>query len=294
MATWRRASPAAPSSLSARMGTLAAGTGWGEAKLRRSTRPALEQFRQELGAAAPDDDALRPIIGALGGLPLALHLAAGHLQCGRDAGRLPAAAAPAGAVAGADQPGRSQLPRAQPQPAGGRLRAVAGGAGAGGGSPRPAPQHGWTAFQALGYGPAAGFGESLGAAIAGLDEEDFADLARTACALSLLDRVTRGGGTAFRLHPLLAELGRADAPRTRRWPGSPAGSASGCRSRQQEEWRWNEVHAETAALLDWLPLVPPAERVRVERAGRRFAITPVPSTPGGGSARRRWPMTDRR
>ena len=133
------------------------------------------------------------------------------------------------------------------------------------------------AFAALGYGPAAGFGESLGAAIAGFDSDTFADLARAACALSLLDRVPRPDGTAFRLHPLLAELGRkgtdgaAVLARITEWfcerlPMRPTEATN----------RWNEVHAETAALLDWLQQVPPSDRQTVERAGSRFAINTGP------------------
>jgi len=264
--------------LSARMSTLAAGTGWGEAKLASfDEAEALEQFAQELGATAPDAGTLRRIAAALGGLPLALHLAAGHLQTGETA---------EGFLKLLRREGVSLQPinRADPsfqERSRTRLDAVfvlslaalERAAEAGG---RPAAA--WRAgFEALGWAAAAGFGESLGAAIAGLDEDDFADLARTACALSLLDRVPRGDASAFRLHPLLGEFGRARADRDttvaritgwfcERLPKPAAGEA----------WRWNEVHAETAALLEWLSLVPAAERRRVERAGSWMAINTGP------------------
>ena len=68
---------------SARISTLAGSGWWREVTLgllRRGT--GLDQLRQELGDAAPADARLRPLIGALGGLPLALHLAAGYLRWG--------------------------------------------------------------------------------------------------------------------------------------------------------------------------------------------------------------------
>jgi len=258
---------------SARMGTLAAGTGWGEAVLSAfGEEDALAQLRAELGAAAPADDKLRPVIAALGGLPLALHLAAGHLQGGET---------PASFLKLLRRQGLSLAPLSPADPSfrersHNRLEAVFAlslaalrRAAEACGQPAAA----WAAaFHALGYGPAAGFGESLGAALAGLGEDDFADLTRAAGALSLLERVPRGGGTAFRLHPLLAELGRGKVAQEEavarmtgwfcdRLPMPEAG----------EESRWNEVHAETAALLEWLALVPPAERLRVVRVGGRFA-----------------------
>ncbi|QLH38847.1 MAG: hypothetical protein HWD60_07760 [Defluviicoccus sp.] len=102
-------------------------------------------------------------------------------------------------------------------------------------------------------------------------------MARAAVRLSLLERLARPDGPAFRLHPLLAELGRSRADGTAaiarmtdwfcaRLPEPSDG----------EQWRWNEVHVETPALLDWLGHVPAAERVRVERAGSWFAINTGP------------------
>ena len=260
--------------LSARMSTLAAGTGWGETKLSAfDETDALQQFRQELGGAVPDDSALRPIIGALGGLPLALHLAAGHLQAGET---------PQSFLKLLRRQGLSLAPISKADPSfrersHTRLEAIFALSLAALGRAAEAcgrPAQSWTAaFHALGYGPAAGFGESLGAAIAGLDEDEFADLARAACALSLLDRVPRDGATAFRLHPLLAELGRSGALREdtvgritdwfcERLPEPAAGEA----------WRWNEVHAETAALLDWLPQVPEAKRLDVSFIAIHYAV----------------------
>ena len=91
--------------------------------------------------------------------------------------------------------------------------------------------------------------------------------------LSLLERVARsGGGNAFRLHPLLAELGRARArndPVIDRMTGwflerLPAGG-------EDQGRRWGEVHDETAVLIEWLPQVPAAERRQIVEAAMRYA-----------------------
>ncbi|MFO1118682.1 MAG: hypothetical protein U1E38_00610 [Rhodospirillales bacterium] len=123
---------------------------------------ALAQLHAELGAAAPADDALRPVIGVPGGCRWRCIRRRGtcraarrrRASCGCCAGR---------AVAGAAQPRRSQLRWERSH---NRLEAVfalaAGGAGTGGGGARLLAAVRDGAFHALGYGPAAGFGESLG------------------------------------------------------------------------------------------------------------------------------------
>jgi tetratricopeptide (TPR) repeat protein len=132
----------------------------------------------------------------------------------------------------------------------------------------------WLAgFAALGHAPATGFGESLGAAISGLSPEIFDDLAIAAARLSLLDRVPREPSSALRLHPLLAELVRPRADKdavtaritewfVARFPGGG----------EEQGRRWGEIQEEIAALTEWLTRVPPADRVRVERAGALYAI----------------------
>ncbi|MFO1120199.1 MAG: hypothetical protein U1E38_08955 [Rhodospirillales bacterium] len=94
--------------------------------------------------------------------------------------------------------------------------------------------------------------------------------------MSLLDRVRgKGGAVVFRLHPLLAEVGAKDAgdavlARMTDWfcARLPRDGDQG--------GRWRDIHAEPAALIDWLTRVPASERVRIERAGSRFAITNGP------------------
>jgi tetratricopeptide (TPR) repeat protein len=137
----------------------------------------------------------------------------------------------------------------------------------------PEGQRWLTAFAALGCAPAAGFGESLGAAVSGLQPAAFEDLALDAARLSLLDRAPRGAGTAFRLHPLLAELLRSRADkeaavaRITDWfvERLPVGG-------DDQGRRWREVNDENAALAEWLAQIPPGEAARVERAGSGYAI----------------------
>ena len=137
-------------------------------------------------------------------------------------------------------------------------------------------------FLHLGHAPAAGFGASLGAALCDLPDLGFEDLAVTACRLSMLEAIppAERQDRAYRLHPLLAELLRdrggpeAEAralARTTDWfcarlPKLPYGQED------EQGRRWKEVQAETPALLAWLPRVPADDRVRVERAGSKFAI----------------------
>jgi hypothetical protein len=132
----------------------------------------------------------------------------------------------------------------------------------------------WLAgFSALGYAPATGFGESLGAAIAGLSADTFEDMTLAATQLSLLDRVRRGVVGAYRLHPLLADLVRPrvdkDTAFSRITDWFVARLPEGGEDQGQ---RWREIGSEIAALTEWLARVPPTDRVRVERAGSFYAM----------------------
>jgi predicted MPP superfamily phosphohydrolase len=132
-------------------------------------------------------------------------------------------------------------------------------------------------FFALGHAPAAGFGRSLGAAISGLSEARFGQLVAAATRLSVLHRVS-GPKDRWTLHPLLAELvrprssGDAVLERMTDWfierlPELPAGQ-----EKLQGE-RWDEVHAEVATLVTLLPRVPKKALARVEQAGSGYAMT---------------------
>jgi tetratricopeptide (TPR) repeat protein len=256
---------------SARYCGVGSAAGWGQVEVLPFTDDdALAQLRAELGVDAPHQQDWPELVAALGRLPLALHLAAGHLREGdRPAQFLKRLRAKGLALDYVDPADPVFLQRSRALLTDtfdlsiAVLRRAGGDAWADG-------------LYALGWGAAAGFGESLGAAIAGLDADAFDDMARAAARLSLLERLARGDGTAIRLHPLLAELGRARADREAtiarmtNWFCERLPEAAGL------EGRWTEVHAETASLLDWLPLVPEEERTGVERAGSWFAINSGP------------------
>ena len=253
---------------SARVTTLGTDTWWRTVPLQSfDDDTALDQLARELELAEPQRDVLGPLVQALGGLPMALHLAAGHLRFGETPesflALLRGKGLAIGPVSRADPTFRERSRQLLSGTFDLSLNALAREGG-----------EGWRiALHALGFAPAAGFGESLGAAIAGLSVAEFGHLRRAAGALSLLDRVPRGkAGTAFHLHPLLAELGRgrvdkdAVIDRMTEWfvARLPEGG-------EEQGQRWQEVHEETAALIEWLPQVPEPDRARVQRTGRQFA-----------------------
>jgi hypothetical protein len=72
--------PGCPLVVSARFRGLGLGAGWREVEIAPfDAAVALEQLRAELGPEAPGQDSWPALAAALGCLPLALHLAAGHL-----------------------------------------------------------------------------------------------------------------------------------------------------------------------------------------------------------------------
>jgi hypothetical protein len=255
--------PGCPLMFSARLRGLGADAGWREVVISPfDTATALDQLRAELGDAAPGQEGWPALAEALGCLPLALHLAAGHLRRDyRAEAFLRRLHAKNLAMTGADpaDPTFRQRSRALLSESFelslDALRLEGGADGAL-----------WLAgFSALGHAPATGFGESLGAAISGLPREAFEDMVLAAAQLSLLDRVPRDAGTAYRLHPLLAELvrARADAAaagaRMTEWfvERTPEGGE------EDQGLRWKEVYGEWEAMIQWLEQVPPEECVRV-------------------------------
>ena len=133
-----------------------------------------------------------------------------------------------------------------------------------------------TAFAAFAHAPPAGVGASLAAAMTGLSRSDFLRVAMTATHLSVLDRAATDP-PRWRLHPLVAELVRqpVDAEpafaRMTDWFVARLPEESEADSRPQGE-RWNEVHAETAALVDWLGRVPSDGMPRVVKSGSWYAM----------------------
>ncbi len=240
---------------------------------------ALEQLWTELErepATPQEGQEHRNLVAALGALPLAIHLAAGYLRHGGTAagllGKLHVKGLRvepfhrAGVVAEGSQEARTIL-TASVEISLEILTAELG----------EAASHLLAGLRALGHAPLTGFGRSLGAALAGLGEDEMEELVVHAQRLSLLLPVSRNERPdgAWRIHPMIAELlregsDRAEAHRMTEWfvarlPRLPHGQ-------ETEQGRaWGEVNAEHLALAAWLPLVPPAERARVRTAGREYA-----------------------
>ncbi len=231
---------------------------------------SLRQLAAELGRDAAGQADWPTLADALGHLPLALHLAAGYLQRGASAeASLQRLRARNLSLTGAhpnDPTFHQRYNELLSDTFNRSLDALRQEGCAEGDA--------WLAgFAAFGHLPATGFGAGLGAAVAGLAPDGFAEMSEVAAGLSLLERVPRGAGSTFRLHPLLAELLRSRAEREAalarmtEWflARLPQGG-------DDQGRRWQEIHDEVAALTEWLAQIPPADRVRVERAGSRYAI----------------------
>jgi len=259
---------ACPVAVSGRFQHLGESAGWSRIPLQPfEENAALDQLGQELelGAPAAAKD-YGELVRVLGYLPLAIHLAAGHLRAGRSvAGFLSLLRQKGLHLEHPDPADPNRLLSATFELSLDLLREQLGTD-----ADRLLP-----AFHALGHGPANGFGASLGAALAGLNATDFEELAVQAHTLSLLDQVPEG--ESWRLHPLLAELLRPRAEETavlarmtgwflERLPEDTAGQEA------KQGRCWDEIHREQAALVEWLARVPEADWARVERAGSWFAM----------------------
>jgi tetratricopeptide (TPR) repeat protein/predicted MPP superfamily phosphohydrolase len=266
--------------ISGRLEGLGGAARWGQVKLRPfDAGTALAQLDAEMAGETVDRHALPELARALGYLPLALHLAAGHLRTGLSA---------AGFLDTLRRRGLDLEPADPADPVfQHRSRAIL--------SEtfdlsldllrREAKEEGepWlTAFSALGHGPAAGFGLCLGAAIAGLPEPEFERLAVLAGRLSLLERVLReSAATTWRLHPLPAELlchrceqqpviARMSDWFIERMPELESGQED------EQGRRWREVQGETPALIEWLARVPLSERAAIADKAYSFAANAGP------------------
>jgi tetratricopeptide (TPR) repeat protein len=256
---------------------LGTASGWVKLVLEPFSEPvALEQLEAE-GCAARDEverDAQRRLVRALGGLPLAIHLAAGHLREGRSAAWLMENLRARGLdreLHGSAEPvldserSRALVQRSL-EVSLERLREEL----------EPDGERLFGAFATLGYAPPGGVGRSLGAAMGGLGESDFDDLIARAARLGLVAVVVMGGQPRIQVHPELGGLlqgkvaevqviHRATAWFVERLAALPRG-------RELEQGsQWREVQAETDALALWLPRVPDEDLVKVESAGSTYA-----------------------
>ena len=154
---------------------------------------ALEQLRAELEPEAPGQESWPALAAALGSLPLALHLAAGH--CVQIIGRGFLRRLRAKNLALTSATGRSDLPGAQPRALSDTFRLSLDACA------ERAERRASNGSRVLGAGhaPATGFGESLGAAISGLSTEIFEDMALAApgCPCSTGCRAERALPSAY-------------------------------------------------------------------------------------------------
>jgi hypothetical protein len=257
--------------VSARLRGLGSSAGWGQVELPPFDEPnALDQLAAEL-SEVHDRTSWPALAKTLGYLPLALHLAIGHLRNGTRPDdflrRLRRRKLALESADPADPVFRDRSRALLSDTFELSLSALEKA-----GSP---DGEAWRAgLAALGHAPASGFGESLGAAIAGMSSETFLDMTDEAARLSVIERFARGNGVAHRLHPLLAEFVRsaADQPAAldcmTEWfiTRLPQGKED---DRGQ---RWGAINEELATLTGWLEQVPAANRVRVEEAGRWYAV----------------------
>lgn len=262
---------------------LGADAGWARVEVPPlDEATALRQLTAEFREARTPEEStdFRRLVEALGYLPLAIHLAAGYLRARRPAKTLldylrsrrfqvgpkdpadPLVAQGSRAVLSSTFELSLSVLREELAADLGQQKTEALMAG----------------LVGLAHAPVSGVGSSLGAALAGLAQEDFVEVTSRAFALCLLEEATEGRKEAgWRLHPLMAELLRGEAKDravlargiewfVTRFPDLEAG-------REEEQGRnWQAVHEETASLVSLLPEVPYAECARVERAASRYAI----------------------
>nr|WP_319566593.1 metallophosphoesterase [uncultured Rhodoferax sp.] len=224
------------------------------------------------GASIHPADA-RDLVRHLGGLPLALHIAASHLNLGHT---------PRSFLAELRDQGLGLPPADGADPAlfTDYARAVIRH------SFDLSWQH-WCAHQpaewqqalpALAHGPVAELGPELAASLAGLTDEAWERMAPQAIRLSLLqtDPLIRRAS----LHPLIAEFLRGQASvdaalvchRLSAWfmPQLPETGD------ERQGQAWGQVWAEPAALEFWLSLLPLQEGLQVERTAKDLAVIQGP------------------
>lgn len=250
------------------------GAGWSRvpvAQMPPVDARALLRAELEPGAHPLTDAEAGELARQLGGLPLALHIAASHLNLGLTPQAFLAELRRAGLGLEPAEPGDPRLTAD-------RARAIlrssfelswrhwCAGRGA-----DPAWQQ---ALVALAHGPAAPTGLSLSAAITTLEEEVYPVFATAAARLSLLQYSAQEQRTA--LHPLIAEFLRSrpapDAATVLQRLGGWFMRRLPETDNEAQGQAWAECWAEVEALTHWLGVVPLEAGLTAERAGRVFAV----------------------
>ena len=241
------------------------------------TADALAQLQEELHWLGAENPALadaQRLVMVLGGLPLAIHLAAGYLAAGYDVEaflyelhatgfNLPPEDASDGLY------NRDQVRAVLHSTFQLSLRLFAEQARQWDNAP--------DVLACLGYAPSAGFGLNMAATLMELDEMPARSLLLTAQKLSLIELI-QTEPHRWQVHPLLADYLRQRLPdntasaRLHVWflqrllePPAAAGQPADYSS-------WHELNAEHAALSEWLANVPADWQVATERAGSKYAM----------------------
>ncbi|MFT3772389.1 MAG: metallophosphoesterase [Minicystis sp.] len=266
--------------ISGRSQRLGRGPGWERVEVRPLDEAAsLALLDKEVGPAINLKEVAdrKQLVDRLGHLPLAIHLACGHLHDGGTVeGFLTLLREKNLAIEPADfsdplwREGRKAILSATFELS---LEALGRSFGA-------RADKMLAGFATLGHAPPSGVGKSLGAAMAGLDETAFEELMVAAVRSSVAEVAKGRVQPAWRIHPLLAELLRTKGDGAwlegmtawfmKRLPRREAGQEA------EQGIRWGEIHAETDALVKWLGDVPISEAPQIERAGAWLAMNNGP------------------
>ena len=253
--------------------------GWRVIALRPfDVKLGVKQLADELNADAaarvPDADR-QTLVGALGGLPLAIHLAAGYLNAGHSAAGFLASLRGRGLdLAPFDVNDRAYAHRAEQA-----LSAVFDLSLTLFEAARPADL---PALLALGVAPRAGFGVALAAAV--MDRETFAaeEVLVEAAAVSLVERVpvAERADAAWRVHALVAERLRARLDVADRAAEDRLAAWFLHNLDKGEEdsrgARWQAVEAEREGLIQWLAARPAGASYAAVMAGYDFGLVHGP------------------
>ena len=236
-----------------------------------NTTDALAQLQEELqwlGAENPEPAAAQRLVTVLGGLPLAIHLAAGYLAAGYDVEaflyelhatgfNLPPEDVSDGLY------NRDQVRAVLHSTFQLSLRLFADQA--------RQWDNATTLLACLGYAPSAGFGLSIATALMELEEMPARRFLRTAQKLSLVE-LMQTKPERWQVHPLLADYLRQGLPDNTASERLHAWFLQRLPEPQADYSTWHELNAEHVALSEWLANVPADWQVAVERAGSQYAI----------------------